>query len=81
MPGCPVFSFGMTAYMDSGEKQLVWVVTLQKPLTHSPKAFLCPDNYALNMWLYIWIEFLQDLRVVVKDLRPNQELVTSGQGW
>lgn len=38
-------------------------------------------NYALDCWLYTWMEFLQDLRVVVKGLRPNQELVTSGQGW
>lgn len=79
------FSFcdGITAYMDSGEKQLVWILTWPRPLTQVSKCIFASrsQNYPLDWWLYIWMEFLQDLKAVVQGLRPNQELVTSGQGW
>lgn len=71
---------GVTGYVDGGGKQLVWILTLPRPLTQPPKVSrLC--NYALDGWLSSWMEFLQDLRVMVKGLKLNQELVTSARGW
>lgn len=71
---------GVTGYVDSGEKQLVGILTLPRLLTQPPKVSRS-WNYALDGWLSSWMEFLQDLRVMVKGLKLNQELVASGRGW
>lgn len=50
-----LFSFwdGMAAHMDSGEKQLVCILTLPRPLTQVSKCIFVstPWNYALALYL------------------------------
>lgn len=61
---------GVTGYVDGGGKQLVWILTLPRPLTQPPKVSRS-CNYALDGWLSSCMEFLQDLRVMVKGLKLN----------
>lgn len=82
MPGCPVFLLGWDDFLYGqwGEAAGVDFDITKAINTVSKCTFVSRSwNYALDWWLSIWMKFLQDLRVVIKGLRPDQELVRVGR--
>lgn len=82
MPGCPIFLLGWDDCLHGQWEEAAGVdFDITKAINTVSKGIFVSRswNYALDWWLYIWMKFLQDLRVVVKGLRPNQELVRVGR--